>query len=76
MRDKKIFLLDKDVYTEEQVKSLTEKDLEKWIAEEDYLDDYSILKIDANSYKSVEDALLGEGILFPEDYYIHSFGIK
>lgn len=76
MRDKKIFLLDKDVYAEEQVKSLTEKDLEKWIAEEDYLDDYSILKIDANSYKSVEDALLGEGCLFPEHYYIRSFGIK
>ena len=75
MRDKKIFLLDKDVYTEEQVKSLTEKDLEKWIAEEDYIDDYSIIKIDANSYKSVEDALLGEGFLFPEYYYIRSFGI-
>lgn len=29
MRDKKIFLLDKDVYTEKQVKSLTEKDLEE-----------------------------------------------
>lgn len=29
MRDKKIFLLDKDVYTEKQVKPLTEKDLEE-----------------------------------------------
>ena len=76
MRDKKIFLLDKDVYTEKQVKSLTEKDLEEWVAEEDYEGDYSIMKIDANSYKSVEDALLGEGCLFPEYYHIRSFGIK
>lgn len=76
MRDKKIFLLDKEVYTEKQVNSLTEKDLEKWIAEEDYEDDYTILKIDANGYKSVEDALLGEGWLSTEDYYIRSFGIK
>lgn len=76
MKDKKIFLLDKETYTEKQANSLTEKDLEKWVAEEDYENDYTIMKIDANGYKSVEDALLGEGWLSPEDYYIRSFGFK
>lgn len=76
MKDKKIFLLDKDTYTEKQANSLTEKDLEKWVAEEDYENNYTIMKIDANGYKSVEDALLGEGCLSPEDYYVRSFGIE
>lgn len=74
MRDKKIFLLDKEAYTEKQVKSLTEKDLEEWVAEEDYEDNYTILKIDANSYNTPEEALEGEGVLFPEDYYQFNFG--
>lgn len=72
--DKKIFLLDKDYYREEQISNLTEKDLEKWVAEEGYTENYTILKIDANSYSSVEDALEGEFILSSEDYYIFSFG--
>lgn len=75
MKDKKIFLLDKDTYAETQVNSLTEKDLEERVAEEDYENNYTIMKIDANSYNSVEAALLGEGCLSPEDYYIRSFGI-
>lgn len=72
--DKKIFLLDRQHYRSEMVENLTEKDLEEWVAEEDYDDNYTIMKIDANGYNSVEEALEKEGVLFPEDYYIFSFG--
>lgn len=73
--DKKIFLLDKQHYRPEMVKNLTEKDLEEWVAEEDYENDYTIIKIDANGYNSVEEALENECILSPEDYYyIFDFG--
>ena len=72
--DKKIFLLDRQHYRSEVVENLTEKDLEEWVAEEDYDDNYTIMKIDANDYNSVEEALEKEGVLFPEDYYIFSFG--
>lgn len=71
--DKKIFLLDRQHYRSELVENLTEKDLEEWVAEEDYDDNYTIIKIDANGYNSVEEALEEEGVLFPEDYYIFSF---
>ena len=73
--DKKIFLLDKDYYTEDQVQNLTEKDLEEWIAEEDYNDNYTIMKIDANSYASAEEAIEAE-MPFEDldDYYVFSFG--
>ena len=37
--DKKIFLIDKTSYRRELVENLTEKDLEEWVAEEDYNDD-------------------------------------
>ena len=74
--DKKVFLLDKERYTKEQVENLTEKDLEKWVAEEDYEDNYTIVKIDANSYSTPELAIDGEmgGFYDPEDYYVLSFG--
>ena len=72
--DKKVFLLDKERYTEEQVKNLTEKELEEWVAEEDYDENYSIIKIDANAYNSAEEAIEGEYILFPEEYHVISFG--
>jgi len=72
--DKKIFLLDRQHYRPEVVENLTEKDLEEWVAENDYENDSAIIKIDANGYNSVEEALENEGLLFPEDYYIFSFG--
>jgi len=72
--DKKIFLLDKDHYTKDQVQNLTENDLEKWVSEEDYNDNCTILKIDANGYDTPEEALKCEGILYPEDYYQFNFG--
>ena len=73
--DKKIFLLDKEQYTKEQIDNLTEKDLEEWVAEEDYDDNDSIIKIDANGYASVDEAIDEEmSMLNKEDYYIRSFG--
>jgi hypothetical protein len=73
--DKKVFLLDKERYTEEMVANLTEKDLEKWVAEEDYNDDYTIVKIDANGYDSAKEAFVNEMPFADiDDYYVFAFG--
>lgn len=73
--DKKVFLLDKEHYTEEMVANLTEKDLEKWVAEEDYNDDYTIVKIDANGYDSAKEAFVNEMPFADiDDYYVLAFG--
>jgi hypothetical protein len=74
--DKKIFLLDRDVYNESQIKSLnlTENDLEKWVMENDYNDDNSIIKVDANGYDTADDALEGElPFINTDDYIIFTF---
>ena len=81
MEDKVIFLLDKERYTDQDVQGLTRKDLEKWIAEEDYNDDYTIMKIDASAYNSVSEAIEEEiGFIAPCDvheiYHVFAFGIK
>lgn len=73
--DKKVFLLDKEHYTSQQVENLTEKDLEEWVAEDDYDQDYTILKIDANSYSTADEAFKEEmPCADVDDYYIRSFG--
>jgi len=73
--DKKVFLLDKERYTAEMVSNLTEKDLEEWVAEEDYNDDYTIVKIDADGYDSAEEALANEMPFADiEDYHVVTFG--
>lgn len=73
--DKKIFLLDKSYYSKTMVSNLSEKDLEEWIAEEDYNGDYTIIKIEANGYDSVDDALNGELMWCDlDDYYVFTFG--
>ena len=74
--DKKVFLLDRQHYRKEQVENLTEKDLEELVAEEDYEDNYTIVKIDANDYSTPETAIEGEGCGFydVDDYYVFSFG--
>ena len=73
--DKKVFLLDKECYTEKMVANLTEKELEEWVAEEDYNDDYTIVKIDANGYDSVEEAFINEMPFADiDDYYMFAFG--
>lgn len=73
--DKKVFLLDKFYYSETMVNNLTEKDLEEWIAEEDYNEDYTIVKIDANGYDSAEEAVITEMPFADiDDYYVVAFG--
>lgn len=73
--DKKVFLLDKSYYPQTMVDNLTEKDLEKWVAEEDYNDDYTIVKIEANGYDSAEEAIINEmPFADMDDYYIVAFG--
>ena len=73
--DKKVFLLDKESYTEEMIGNLTEKDLEEWVAEEDYNDNYTIVKIDANGYDSPEKAFINEMPFADiDDYYMLAFG--
>ena len=73
--DKKVFLLDKFYYSETMVNNLTEKDLEEWIAEEDYNEDYTIVKIDANGYDSAEEAVITEMPFADiDDYYVVALG--
>ena len=79
--DKVIYLIDKERYTKQDVQDLTQKDLEKWVAEEDYNGDYTIMKIDANGYNSISDAIKEElGFIDPcdvhENYFVFAFGIK
>lgn len=74
-RDKSIFLFDKLKYNKSFIDSLTQKDCEEWIAEEDYLDDYTMLKIDAYMYDSVEEALEDNGFLeMVDSFYMKCFG--
>ena len=71
--DKKIFLLDKSVYKTRP--SVTEKDLEKWIAEEDYEDNYSIIKIDGNNMSQTITETIDSAIVCDVDeYFIFLFG--
>lgn len=75
--DKKIFLISRRDYRKEFVNNLTENDLEELVAEGDYENNYTILKIDANGYNSVEEALNTEVVdesFDPDDYYIFQFG--
>ena len=73
--DKKVFLLDKSYYSETMLLNLTEKDLEKWVAEEDYNDDYTIVKIEANGYDTAEKAIINEmPFADMDDYYMFAFG--
>lgn len=75
--DKKIFLLSKNCYDGEMVEILTEYELEKWVAQDSHENDPTILKIDANGYSSVEEALnaeVGNEFFSPSDYYILPFG--
>ena len=74
--DKKVFLLDKSYYSKSMVSSLSEKDLEEWLAEEDNDGSYTIVKIDANGYNSVEEAIINEmPFANIDDYYIFAFGL-
>ena len=71
--DKKIFLLEKSVYKKRP--SVTESDLEKWIAEEDYEDNYSIIKIDANNMcQTITETIDSAIVCGVDEYFIFLFG--
>lgn len=71
--NKKIFLLDKTVYKTRP--SVTESDLEKWIAEEDYEDNYSIIKIDAdNTSQTITETIKSTIVCGVDEYFIFLFG--
>ena len=76
MKDKKVFLLDKEQFNKEQVSNMTEEDLEKIVADENYPDNDSIIKIDGNGFNNIETAIEASmGEFFPTDgYHIVSFG--
>lgn len=73
--DKKIFLIDRNYYRREMVENLTEDELEDWVAEDSYDDNETIIKIDANAYDNVNDAIDNELVYCDlDDYYVFSFG--
>lgn len=73
--DKKIFLIDRNYYRREMVENLTEDELEDWVAEDSYDDNETIIKIDANAYDNVNDAIDNELVFSDiDDYYVFSFG--
>ena len=73
--DKKIFLFDKEFYTEDTINTLSEKDCEELVAEDDYEGVNYILKIDANGYDTIGMALDAEvGFLDWDDFYMRAFG--
>lgn len=87
--DKAIYLLNRGAYRKELVENLTQKDLEEWVADEDYEDDFSVMKIDCSSYNNPTEALRNEmayafdGVedgeilsRVQEDYYFFAFGFE
>ena len=71
--DKKVFLIDKDVYNESEVRRFTEDDLEHLVSNDNDYSDSPIIKLDANQYATPEDAIECED--FDNDsYYILAFG--
>ena len=72
--DKKVFLLNKDYYSEKTAKKLTENQLEHIVSKDSYLENSSIIKIDANGYDTPQEAIDEEDIYSVENYYIRSFG--
>lgn len=66
--DKSIFLLDKEKYTKEEAESLSQESLEEIVSLESYDDDSTVMKVDANGYNSVEEALKEEGLEYAKAY--------
>lgn len=79
--DKAIYLIDKEFHTKDELVNVTQKDLEKWVAEESYNEDFTIVKIDGNGYDSVSQAIENEMPYLSigdvhEDYWVFAFGLK
>ena len=74
--DKKVFLLDKEMYNESDVMRFTEDDLEDMVSvDNEYFSDRSIIKLDANQYATPEDAIDCEGF-HADSYYVLAFGFS
>jgi len=73
--DKKVFLIDKEVYNESDVVLFTEDDLEDLVSNDNDYSDSPIIKLDANQYATPEDAIDCEGF-DPDSYYVLSFGFS
>ena len=71
--DKKVFLIDKEMYNEIEVMLFTEYDLECIVSNDNNYSDNYIIKLDANKYDTPEDAIDGEGF-DPDSYYVLAFG--
>ena len=71
--DKKVFLIDKEMYNESEVMRFTEYNLECIVSNDNNYSDSYIIKLDANKYDTPEDAIDGQG--FDSDsYYVLAFG--
>jgi hypothetical protein len=73
--DKKVFLIDKEVYNENEVMRFTEDTLEDLVSNDNDYSDSPIIKLDANLYATPEDAIDCEGF-DPDSYYVLSFGFS
>ena len=73
--DKKVFLIDKEMYNEIEVMLFTEYDLECIVSNDNNYSDNYIIKLDANKYDTPEDAIDGEGF-DPDSYYVLAFGFS
>ena len=70
---KKVFLIDKEVYNESDVRRFTEDALDHLVSNDNDYADSHIIKVDANQYATPEEAIEGED--FDNDsYYILAFG--
>ena len=73
--DKKVFLIDKEVYNESEVMRFTEDSLEDFVSNDNDYSDSPIIKLDAKQYATPEDAIDGEGF-DTDSYYVLSFGFS
>ena len=77
MEDKVIYIIDKTTYSEEKVRRLSREELEELCSMDNYLDDNQILKVDANGYNSVKEALEGEDLEQYADWsFVIAFGFE
>jgi hypothetical protein len=77
MEDKVIYIIDKTTYSEEKVRRLSREVLEELCSMDNYLEDNQILKVDANGYNSVKEALEGEGLEQNVEFsFVIAFGFE
>ena len=73
--DKKVFLIDKEVYNESEVMRFTEDALEHLVSNDNDYSDIPIIKLDANKYDTPEEAIEGEDF-DTDSYYVLAFGFS